>query len=346
MRRPVIGLAATGLVAMGFFAMGLVPARAVAQVNPIKTAATAAEAHYAAGRDQDCINALAPYGEQIANNFGAWRLLGLCYLRQGQPEAAIRPLTHAVALRPEEPEVLRHLAQAEQESANWSQARLHFRRLAELDPANPAAWFGWYEAARQLPTPATQEMSQARAALERLPDSVERRILRGRTARQTGQHEQALAEWQAGLKMQQGRLDLRQEMAQSLFDTGRHSEAEAEAQKLLEWMPQEAKLHHLVGLCRMEAADYAVAARHLGRAHHFAPKETGIRAALGQALLRAKRPQDAVPHLSAAASGDVDGSIHGALQQAYAALGLAQKAEEARRRAEVLRQASTVTNKL
>ena len=105
----------------------------------------------------------------------------------------------------------------------------------------------------------------------------------------------ALANWRHGLH--DGRWEEGLRMAQRLVILGRYDEAEQWVARLEPQAPRPGMAHKGVGmqLLVVNQPDRAIA--HLAKAHELDPGQPTVEYTLGQALFRAGRAKDAVPHL-------------------------------------------------
>ncbi|HSC27352.1 MAG TPA: tetratricopeptide repeat protein [Vicinamibacterales bacterium] len=105
----------------------------------------------------------------------------------------------------------------------------------------------------------------------------------------------ALANWRHGLH--DGRWEEGLRMAQRLVILERYDEADRWVERLEDDAPRPGMAHHGVGLQLLVEDEPARAVVHLSRAQELDPSDAGVEYALGQALLRAERAKEAVPHL-------------------------------------------------
>ncbi len=103
----------------------------------IRAAALPHWAHYAL-EDGDYESAIAYLREAVRLRRYAedWHMLGIAYLRQGQPLKALAPLHQALAIRPYRPRIHRLLADAYRELGDLPHADDHVKK---------AAWFMKHE---------------------------------------------------------------------------------------------------------------------------------------------------------------------------------------------------------
>jgi tetratricopeptide (TPR) repeat protein len=102
--------------------------------------------------------------------------------------------------------------------------------------------------------------------------------------------------WPQGF--QNGRWDEGLRMAEQLVILGRYQEADAWVDRLRPDAIDPGVPDYIVGRQLLVRKQTAAALAHLERAAQLDPKQPAVAYALGQALLQAGRPQDAVPHLT------------------------------------------------
>jgi Flp pilus assembly protein TadD len=98
----------------------------------------------------------------------------------------------------------------------------------------------------------------------------------------------------------------------------------AELRRFLQLMPGHAAapgLHQLIGLAQMRLGRYARAADELQIAATASPRNLSTRAALGEALLKAGRGGEALPHLRMVGAARRSGSLHNLIGAALAQTG-------------------------
>jgi tetratricopeptide (TPR) repeat protein len=166
---------------------------------------------------------------------------------------------------------------------------------------------------------------QAFFRLGQMPPSVELHRLRAEIARSQGQHLESVREWREALAIAPDSPQLQREIAVSLFMAGDYRAALAEAKKL----PRSPEIEFLSGdsLLRLEQPEEAIP--HLRAALSGDPAMLAGDASLGLALSRTGKNAEAIPHLQKALALDDDGSLHFQLANAYRAAGDAEKARAA-----------------
>ena len=106
-----------------------------------------------------------------------------------------------------------------------------------------------------------------------------------------------LANWRHGLH--DGRWEEGLRMAERLVVIGRYDEAEQWVQKLEPEAPRRGMVDYTVGVAYLSKNETARALAHLTKAQQADPGRPNVEYALGQALLRDDKPQQAVPYLAA-----------------------------------------------
>jgi len=102
------------------------------------------------GKDQEAIPHLEAALRLDPSSLPANLFLGAARLRLGRGEAAVAPLQMAVRLQPDNLEVRSTLAEALMGLDRPAQAEPHLRRITQLAPADPAAWFNLGQAYEEL----------------------------------------------------------------------------------------------------------------------------------------------------------------------------------------------------
>ncbi|HEY8147901.1 MAG TPA: tetratricopeptide repeat protein [Vicinamibacteria bacterium] len=117
------------------------------------------------GKDQEAIPPLEAALRLDPASLPANLFLGGARLRVGRAEAAIAPLQNAVRLQPDSLEARSMLAEALMGLQRPAQAEPHLRRITQLAPADPAAWFNLGQAYEELAGQSFHDL------LERDPES-------------------------------------------------------------------------------------------------------------------------------------------------------------------------------
>ena len=115
--------------------------------------------------------------------------------------------------------------------------------------------------------------------------------------------------WPQGF--QDGRWDEGLRMAEQLAILGRYAEADAWVDRLRPDAINPGVPDYIVGRQLLVRKQTAAALAHLERAAQLEPQQPAVAYALGQALLQAGRPRDAVPHLTRGFEGGATVSLAG-----------------------------------
>lgn len=128
------------------------------------------------------------------------------------------------------------------------------------------------------------------------------------------------ANWR--FELDEGRAEERTRMAMWLIGQERYDEAEARVADVERGHPQPSVLHFRVGRALLSRRQADAAVRHLERARALDAGQPEIDFVLGQALLEARRPKDAIPPLRRALEAGVRSDLAGFdLARAHAASG-------------------------
>lgn len=188
---------------------------------------------------------------------------------------------------------------------------------------------------------ASAELSRAAyRRLDDLPDSVERRAMRGAIARAEERYFDAIAELKAALGFAPGNPALLDDLAASYYAASDYDQVVATLSPLLGRDPDEARLKLLgYALLRLRRIDEALPV--LQRAVDRDAADPGPRLALGRARVQHGDFAAAIPLIESQLVGDEDGSLHVQLARAYAGLGQPDKAAPLLARSEELRRAAS-----
>lgn len=182
--------------------------------------------------------------------------------------------------------------------------------------------------------------TEALAALESLPPSIELHLIRAEIAQARGRHTDAVTELKAALAMRPGDPDIRVALAESLAVARNFDEALPLLQELRAAQPDSAFLLYLLGNVYLQSQQVDTALPLLEQAVQRDPALVGARAALGRAYSQAGRLPDAIPHLEASLEADTDGSLHLLLGRAYQATSKPDQARAALEQYKKLQQAA------
>ncbi len=128
------------------------------RVPPVDDAIALGEARYRAGAYGEAAAIFSRIGEHMPAHAGALRLLGLCRLRLGEPDAALDLLGRALALAPADPFAQLHFGLGLHAVGRHAEAAAQFRACAPLLAEDPAPYLNLASALLAL--------GEARAALD------------------------------------------------------------------------------------------------------------------------------------------------------------------------------------
>ena len=202
-----------------------------------------------------------------------------------------------------------------------------------MDRADPESRYWRARAANELALDAFRR-------LDALPDSVERRAVRGARARAEERNADAIAELQAALKFTPGQPALVHDLAATYYAARDYEQVVATLSPIVHAHPDDVRFLKLMGyaLLRLRRVDEAVP--FLQRAVKNDSSDSGPQLALGQAHLLGGDFAAAIPLIEAHLEDDQDGSIHVQLARAYAGLGQRDKAAPLLERSEQLQRAA------
>jgi tetratricopeptide (TPR) repeat protein len=184
-------------------------------------------------------------------------------LESGKPDEAIAAYQQAAVLQPKDPEP--HLAAGLllEKQGKSSDAANEFKQAQALDPASSSeAMTGLaniYMRAHRLPE-AEAELRQLVAAH---PDQADAHIQLGRVLAAEGKNDDAIAELQAGAKLDSADATLQHDLADLYFIAKKNDLAEAAYRALLTASPNDAALHQDLGKSLIEQKKFADAQKEL-----------------------------------------------------------------------------------
>jgi tetratricopeptide (TPR) repeat protein len=200
---------------------------------------------------------------------------------------------------------------------------LHATQAATAS-ASPAALYWATKAYNELG-------AEAFDRLGKLPESIQIHAFRAQALRGHNRNLEAVAEWQAALKLAPEDAKVKRELAAAVFDAQDYPAAVPLLDEALRLEPHAPDLNYMLGasLWHMEQAEkglpYLESASQAGGAGAVAD---GV---IGLVLVSMNRNAEAIPHLKKALALDDDGSLHYSLARAYQAAGKSQLAAEAMR---------------
>jgi tetratricopeptide (TPR) repeat protein len=183
----------------------------------------------------------------------------------------------------------------------------------------------------------------ALAAFERLdtlPDSRERREMRGTLARAERRYRDAITEFQAALTFAPGDPDLLDDLGTSYYFAREYEQAVVTLAPLVKGRAGDARLLSVYGdsLLQLGRADEALPV--LQRAVERSSGEALPRLTLGRAYVQQGQFAAAIPLIEPHLADDDDGSLHAQLARAYAGVGQREKAAPLLERSQRLQRAA------
>ena len=200
-------------------------------------------------------------------------------------------------------------------------------RAGRYRPALAAAQAGTDLESRYWVARAATELTLAAfKRLDALPDSRERREMRGTHARAERRYTDAVAELKAALAFTPGDPALLDDLGTTYYAAREYDQAVATLSPLVKANPDDPRLLVVYGdsLLQLQRVDEALPV--LQRAVEREPSDPMPRIALGRAHLQKGDFAAAIPLLEAQLAGDHDGSLHVQLARAYTGVGQKDKA--------------------
>jgi predicted Zn-dependent protease len=204
-----------------------------------------------------------------------------------------------------------------------------------------AAWSSGDVESRYWRVRAANELALAAfKRLDELPDSRERREMRGTLARAERRYRDAIAEFQAALKFAPGDRGLLDDLGTSYYFAREYEQAVATLAALVTQRASDARLLTVYGdsLLQLGRADEALPV--LQRAVDRSSGEALPRLTLGRAYVQQGDFAAAVPLIEPHLADDEDGSLHAQLARAYTGLGQRERAAPLLERSQALQRAS------
>ncbi len=262
--------------------------------------------------------------------------LGASYLELGEFAAAIPPLQKVLEKQPQERNARLALAEALSGARRYEEAAEQFQGLSELVPDNPKVWYGLghcydrlSEQARGLREHYRELAQQAYNRLMQMPSSPESCIHAAEMRERSSEWVEAAKQWRQALELAPHDGRARAGLVWALFRARDYAPALALIESMRKDGLDSAELNFLSGGCWLNLEQPEKSISYLEKAiaadAHLLPAQ----AALGQALLRTGKAQEAIPRLRAALSVDEDGTIHFQLFRAYVIAGQAEAAKQA-----------------
>jgi predicted Zn-dependent protease len=170
---------------------------------------------------------------------------------------------------------------------------------------------------------------QAYDHLRSLPPSVESHIHAAKMFDAQGQYVQAAIEWREAVKGAPEKTNLQMGLAWALYRSRDYESALPLLTSLLKVEPDSDHANFLYGASLVNMERPLEAISWLERALSKNPEFRPAKAALGQALLRAGKAEEAIPYLKAAIESDDNGSVRFQLFRAYQVTGQTDLARKA-----------------
>ena len=189
-----------------------------------------------------------------------------------------------------------------------------------MTASQPAALYWRARAANDL-------AARSFEALDKLPPSVERHVVRAGIARDQNQPLEAAAQLREALKLAPGDAGLERELAGALYAARDFAAALPLLEKLHTLAPDAPDLQVALGEALLQSQQVERAVGLLSRAVAADPSLVPAHASLGRALVQAGKFEQAIPHLEKALRDDADGSVHYQLAQAMQRTGKPERAK-------------------
>jgi predicted Zn-dependent protease len=158
---------------------------------------------------------------------------------------------------------------------------------------------------------------QAYEHLAQLPPSLERHLQAAQHFESEGLDREAAGEWRETQKLVPGDTRIEISLAESYFRGHNYEAALPLLRELIKKQPNSRESNFLYGASLLNLEQPEKAIEPLETAVRIDPNLLPAQAALGQALVRAARAAEAIPHLKAALSADDDATVHFQLLRAY-----------------------------
>lgn len=267
---------------------------------------------------------------------------GLALVKLQRPREALPYLKRASASKPNDPEIVIALAQAQVAANLIAQARDSYERGTRLDPQNAEAWYGLGITDRAL---AEQDLKKSRtlrkddaralmaASQEAIargaqiaPDSIQAHMILGESFRIAERYDQAVQEYQAATAEQPNLAAAWAGLATSYSAAGDDDNALRAAQHALKLDPADADTNAVIAATLLRQGNASGARPYALRALQLQPDLAPARVVLAKIFLSEHQPEKALPELQSAAKQDSDGSTYYLLATALRELGRRQEA--------------------
>jgi tetratricopeptide (TPR) repeat protein len=211
---------------------------------------------------------LTPTSHPVAGRKRAWIALGHV-LESSNPEEAVSAFRQAAVADPKDPEP-HLLAGSALEQLKNPEAEQEYQLALSVDPKSTdalTALTNFYMAQHRF--------SDAEALLRKLvvvhPNDPAVHMQLGRMLAIAGKNDDAIAEMQAGLKLDPSDTKAQRDLADLFVTTHKYADAEQIYMSLLKQSPNDAGLHHLLGRAIMQQKKFGDAEKELARAIQLKP---------------------------------------------------------------------------
>lgn len=223
--------------------------------------------------------------ERDANNFIALQGLGLVLTRLNEVERGLELLNRALALKPDDTDLIRNLATIMEQQNRNTEALAHYKRLTELLPEDASAWL------RQgVLYFKDNQLSESLKALEEAKkrDYASRQIssLLGLINYQLGDYDRAEIELRKAINLDADDIASRITLSSVLLKQNQAALALEQLKVASSKNPTDPKILTLTGLAQLELGQYAEALNALRKAHKLKPEDPLILSNLGLVNLR------------------------------------------------------------
>ncbi len=251
--------------------------------------------------------------------------LGASRLELGEFGKAIESLEQVIAAAPNERNGRLMLGEALLGMGRAAEAADHLQAAAALLPDNPRVWSGLGRCYQAMGRDGAAREAWTR--LMALPPSPESHAHAAEIHDREHRWGEAVAEWDAALKLAPRNRAARVGLAWSQFRNRDHEGALVTLKPLVGG--DGAEVSFLYGAALLNLQRPAEAIPYLRAAVEKDARMLPARAALGQGLLQTGKAEEAIPLLKEALPGDADGSVHFQLFRVYQLPGRSVEAREA-----------------
>jgi len=258
--------------------------------------------------------------EKAAPGSPEWLALGGdMELERGQFNRAFQRYRQALTLRPAFGGIHTAIALLYEKTGHPDWAAIERGREPASDAATPEAIYSQAKDYRNI-------SQRAYARLRELPPSPEKFEAAASADELKGRYPEAAAAWRDALQLSPRNARIQQRLALALCRANDCRSALPLIEDLLARDSSSAFFNFLYGAALNSVQDPGRALPYLERAVRLDGHLLDARAELGEAYLQTGKPEQAIPHLQAAAAGDEDGRRHYQLGRAYQMAGKQEQA--------------------